>query len=60
MASVCALDLVTAGLVPADRVLLYTFGQLRVGDHRYAAAVDKHVPNAFRVVHSADLVPQVP
>jgi len=39
---------------------LYTFGSPRVGDLAFATYFDKVVPDTFRLVHNADLVPHIP
>jgi hypothetical protein len=41
-------------------LLLYTFGQPRVGDQAYATAHDVEVENDFRVVHDQDITPHLP
>jgi predicted lipase len=60
LAAVCALDLSLSGLVDSSVLKLYTFGEPRVGDKLFAAAVDIAVPNAYRVVHWEDIVPHLP
>lgn len=37
-----------------------TFGEPRVGDGDFAAACDKELKAAYRVVHDRDIVPHVP
>lgn len=39
---------------------LYTFGQPRVGNQKYADAVSTAISNHFRVVHKKDIVPHKP
>ena len=39
---------------------LYTFGQPRVGNAAFAAYTASQMPDAFRVIHYADIVPHVP
>jgi hypothetical protein len=41
-------------------ILVYTFGQPRVGNFRYNAYFKKQVPTNYRVVHKDDLVPHLP
>uniref|UniRef100_A0A7E4VNW0 Lipase_3 domain-containing protein n=1 Tax=Panagrellus redivivus TaxID=6233 RepID=A0A7E4VNW0_PANRE len=41
-------------------VFSITFGQPRVGNHAYAIAHDKLVPNSWRIVHRKDIVPHIP
>jgi predicted lipase len=60
IAALCALDLVLSDVVSSNSLTLYTFGEPRVGNPAFAAAMDKFVPRSYRVVHSADLVPHVP
>jgi hypothetical protein len=45
--------------VGAD-VILYTFGQPRVGDYDYARGHDSLVQNSFRVVHHCDMIVHLP
>lgn len=39
---------------------LYTMGQPRVGNDKYAAFMNKFIPNTYRIVNYADQVPHVP
>lgn len=39
---------------------LYTFGQPRVGDSAFASFVTSNIPERWRIVHYADIVPHVP
>jgi len=43
LASICAMDLIVSGQIPAERLMIYTLGQPRVGDPAWAAAYDKYV-----------------
>lgn len=40
--------------------ILYTFGQPRVGNFKFAELVAQDVPSFFRVINNADVVPHVP
>ena len=61
MAMLAALDLVHSGVVDAQSLSLYTFGQPRTGNHAFAAMVDEMLPaNVWRVVAASDPVPHVP
>jgi predicted lipase len=60
LAALCALDLTVGGYVSTPNMLLYTFGEPRVGDPSFAAAMDKYVTNSYRVVHYEDIVPHLP
>jgi predicted lipase len=54
-AALCAADLITRfNIVPT----LYTFGEPRVGDHKFASTLTKHGQN-FRIVHRHDIVPHL-
>jgi hypothetical protein len=39
---------------------LYTFGQPRVGNEAFATYVTASIPERYRVIHYADIVPHVP
>lgn len=39
---------------------VYTFGSCRVGNIKFADYYDKLVPNTFRVINYADLLPHLP
>ena len=39
---------------------LYTMGQPRVGNDKFAAFMTTFIPNTFRIVHYADQVPHIP
>ena len=45
---------------PKDILVLYTFGQPRVGNYDYALAHDKLVLQSFRVTHYRDVVVHLP
>ena len=60
LASITAGSLSKLGYVLADKLFLITFGQPRVGDSGYAAAMDSLVAESYRVVHSNDLIPHLP
>uniref|UniRef100_A0AC34R0X9 Fungal lipase-like domain-containing protein n=1 Tax=Panagrolaimus sp. JU765 TaxID=591449 RepID=A0AC34R0X9_9BILA len=60
MASIAAATISKLGYFTSDKIKLVTYGEPRVGNADYAAAVDKLVPYAFRVVHDHDLVPHLP
>jgi predicted lipase len=59
-AALCGFDLASTGFVPSDRLYVYTYGEPRVGNKVFAQMFDKIVPNAWRLVHYADLVPHLP
>ena len=60
LASICAMDLVLSGTVPSEKLMKYTFGEPRSGNEKWAIDFDNYVPNSYRVVHAADLIPHVP
>lgn len=39
---------------------VYTYGQPRVGNQAFATFYESRIPNTFRVVNYADMVPHVP
>lgn len=41
-------------------IKLYTFGEPRVGNAAFAAYVAAQIPDTFRVIHYADMVPHLP
>lgn len=43
-----------------DRLVVYNFGSPRVGSGAFAAHFDASLPDAWRVVNAADLIPRVP
>jgi hypothetical protein len=45
---------------PNTDVKLYTFGQPRVGNDKYAEYLDKLILTSYRVVHKKDIVPHKP
>ena len=40
--------------------VVYTFGQPRVGNDAFAAYYANKLPNTFRVINNADIVPHLP
>jgi predicted lipase len=39
---------------------LYTFGEPRVGNEAFASYVTSSIPERYRIIHYADIVPHVP
>uniref|UniRef100_A0A7E4UPD6 Lipase_3 domain-containing protein n=1 Tax=Panagrellus redivivus TaxID=6233 RepID=A0A7E4UPD6_PANRE len=60
LASVAAGTIAAERLYPSNAILLVAFGQPRTGNQAYADAIDRLVPNTWRVVHRGDLVTQLP
>ncbi|KAK6011104.1 triacylglycerol lipase, partial [Ostertagia ostertagi] len=60
LASLAASFIIANDRVPSGRVKLVTFGQPRVGDHRYAWVHDEQMAYSFRVTHWRDVVPHIP
>uniref|UniRef100_A0A914QIB7 Fungal lipase-like domain-containing protein n=1 Tax=Panagrolaimus davidi TaxID=227884 RepID=A0A914QIB7_9BILA len=60
LASITAASLTSLKLVNKDQLLLYTFGQPRVGDKAFADAYPSMVPEAYRIVHHWDIIPHLP
>jgi predicted lipase len=46
--------------VPDKQVSCYTFGSPKVGDPAFAKFYDGRVPNTFRIVNDADIIPTIP
>ncbi|GMS94360.1 hypothetical protein PENTCL1PPCAC_16535, partial [Pristionchus entomophagus] len=59
LASLAAAHIAAHKIHPANKILLYTFGQPRTGDQRHADVHDG-LKKTFRVTHHRDLVPHVP
>ena len=57
LATIAALD-IKAAFNPEMKV--YTFGQPRVGNARFATYFASRIPDSFRVIHYADIVPHLP
>jgi hypothetical protein len=60
IASVTAASFSATKIVPKDQLMLYTFGQPRVGDKAFADAYATLVPEAYRIVHHWDIIPHLP
>ena len=71
LATLCAYELAHLELADAegesggggggvDRLVIYNFGSPRVGSGAFASHFDASLPDAWRVVNAADLVPRVP
>lgn len=43
-----------------NSIKLYTFGEPRVGNGAFASFVNSQIPDTFRVIHYADIVPHLP
>lgn len=39
---------------------VYTFGQPRVGNAQFASFYSKQIPETYRVIHYADIIPHLP
>ena len=60
IASVAAASVSKLGYISPENIKLVSYGQPRVGDSDYVAAVDKLIPYSFRVVHAHDLIAHLP
>ena len=60
LSSICSMDFVLSGIVSSDKIMKYTYGEPRLGNSDWAKDFDKYVPNAYRIVHAADIVPHLP
>ena len=59
-ATLAALDISLAQILPKEQIHLYNYGSPRVGDSYLAQAVIDNVGEVFRVTHFKDAVPHVP
>jgi len=59
-ATLVSYNLVRMGVVPASAITVYTYGQPRTGNTAFAMAYNKLLPNTWRVVNHADIVPHIP
>lgn len=57
MAVLCALDLKE---LHGKIDYLYTFGQPRVGNQKFANFLQQQIPQTYRIINFADTVPHVP
>ena len=60
LASLASTLIIYEGETSKDDLMLYTFGQPRVGNYDYALAHDGLVPLSFRVTHYRDVVVHLP
>ncbi|CAD5230557.1 unnamed protein product [Bursaphelenchus okinawaensis] len=60
LASLFATHVAMSKHLVKPQVVLYTFGQPRVGNRDYAALHNYFVDESYRVIHNADLVPNIP
>ena len=60
LASLASTYIMFKGKATKDKLILYTFGQPRVGNYDYALSHDGLVPISFRVTHYRDIVVHLP
>ena len=60
LASLASTYIMFKGKTTKDKLILYTFGQPRVGNYEYAVSHDRLVPVSFRVTHYRDIVVHLP
>uniref|UniRef100_A0AC34FMG4 Fungal lipase-like domain-containing protein n=1 Tax=Panagrolaimus sp. ES5 TaxID=591445 RepID=A0AC34FMG4_9BILA len=60
IASLIALKARHLGLVEANKMTLYTFGEPRIGDLQLAKNFQSLIPESYRVIHYSDIVPHLP
>ncbi|TKR82331.1 hypothetical protein L596_016071 [Steinernema carpocapsae] len=60
LASLASVKTVKLDFRPMYHVSLVTFGQPRVGNSIFANNHNRYVPNSYRIVHNADIVPHLP
>ena len=58
LATLAGLDI--AENVPGKDVSVYTFGSPKVGNAAFVDAYSPRVPNTYRIVNDADLIPHIP
>ena len=58
LAVLCALDIQCN--VPGKTVSCYTYGAPKVGNNKFATTCQKQIPEMFRFVNGADIVPSIP
>lgn len=60
LASLAALDIAQKIPIFRDNLRLYTYAGPRLGNPAFAEAFSRLVPNSYRIVNQADLVPTLP
>uniref|UniRef100_A0AC34FCF5 Fungal lipase-like domain-containing protein n=1 Tax=Panagrolaimus sp. ES5 TaxID=591445 RepID=A0AC34FCF5_9BILA len=60
LASITAGSLSKLGYISAEKLVLVSFGQPRVGNIDYANAIDSLVSESYRILHANDLIPHLP
>uniref|UniRef100_A0AC34QPL0 Fungal lipase-like domain-containing protein n=1 Tax=Panagrolaimus sp. JU765 TaxID=591449 RepID=A0AC34QPL0_9BILA len=61
IAALTALSIVSLDMIPRDRMVLYTYGEPRIGDYTLAVKFQTMMAqNKYRVVHYRDPVPHFP
>jgi len=60
LTTLTAFDIITQGVIPRDQTVMYNYGSPRVGNSQLADAINKAIPELYRVTHWRDLVPHVP
>ena len=58
LAVLCALDIQCN--LPDKTITCYTYGAPKVGNDKFAAACQQQIPQLFRFVNGADIVPNIP
>jgi predicted lipase len=60
LATLAALDIAQRVPALAGNLRLYTYAAPRLGDPTFAEALSRRIPNCYRVVNQADVVPELP
>ncbi|KAL6743420.1 hypothetical protein Aduo_016462 [Ancylostoma duodenale] len=60
LAALAAARTAKEGYRKGDQIMIYTFGEPRVGDETFATNFDALIPNSYRVVFRRDIVPHLP
>lgn len=55
-----AVDAVLSGWIKRSQMLVYTFGQPRVGNHAFTDILANHTLGIYRVINGRDIVPHLP
>jgi len=60
LTTLTAFDAITQGIIPREKTVMYNYGSPRVGNSQLADAINKAIPELYRITHWRDLVPHVP
>ncbi|KAE9546606.1 hypothetical protein FO519_010182 [Halicephalobus sp. NKZ332] len=60
LATLAANAAVRNGFITGDKVVVTTMGEPRTGDYDFASDVTNNVPQTYRIINGADLIPRMP